>query len=285
MSPRSPQSSWFASFFSSIKHAPLQAPPVLEKPIPRRTTSNGWSIPTEGKRAVRDVEGMGKAGGWLILGVAWIIQSEYAHLPTHHHPPRQQPTSISNTPHNKTGRQSSSSTTDGDDDADVIVFKNKGKGRAPPPEGPESPPPTSSSGTAAQPTPGSNSSSATYESFEIHTPDDDENEMPPERKIKLLYDLFNPLVNLYRHGHIQQHDHVALPPVKASQLPDVLKPQGDSQKGRNVWALGCIVATKVLELPLMATPHLSKDGLMKRNATVIMARYIVSSNKVSVWLS
>jgi len=30
----------------------------------------------EGKRAVRDVEGMGIAGGWLVLGVGWTVDSE-----------------------------------------------------------------------------------------------------------------------------------------------------------------------------------------------------------------
>lgn len=67
---------------------------------------------------------------------------------------------------------------------------------------------------------------------------------------------------------------MALPPVKASELPSALKPQGDKEKGRNVWALGSIVATKVLELPLLATPNLNKDAFMKRNGVIIMARYI-----------
>jgi hypothetical protein len=38
----------------------------------------GWAIPTDGKRAVRDVEGMGVAGGWLVLGLGWLVEEEMA---------------------------------------------------------------------------------------------------------------------------------------------------------------------------------------------------------------
>lgn len=81
-------------------------------------------------------------------------------------------------------------------------------------------------------------------------------------------------MNLYRHRHIQQPDPVALPPVKTSELPNALKPQGDQEKGRNVWALGSIVFTKVLEFPLLATPNHTKEAFMKRNGVIIVTRYI-----------
>lgn len=38
--------------------------------------ANGWSIPRAGKRAVRDVEGMGVAGGWFVLGLGWLVEDE-----------------------------------------------------------------------------------------------------------------------------------------------------------------------------------------------------------------
>lgn len=38
----------------------------------------GWAIPKEGKRAVRDVEGMGIAGGWFVLGLGWIVDGQVA---------------------------------------------------------------------------------------------------------------------------------------------------------------------------------------------------------------
>lgn len=31
----------------------------------------------EGKRAVRDVEGMGVAGGWLLLGLGWVVDNDF----------------------------------------------------------------------------------------------------------------------------------------------------------------------------------------------------------------
>jgi hypothetical protein len=81
---------------------------------------------------------------------------------------------------------------------------------------------------------------------------------------------------MYRHGHIQQHDPVALPPLASSQLPRVLRPQGDNQKGRNVWSLGSTVVIKVLELPLVMASGLNKEESMKRDGIVIVCNYIVS---------
>lgn len=57
---------------------PTSPPPEISPPpIPERTYTDlvgiGWAIPKEGKRAVRDVEGMGIAGGWFVLGLGWIV--------------------------------------------------------------------------------------------------------------------------------------------------------------------------------------------------------------------
>lgn len=43
--------------------------------------ATGWTIPKEGKRAVRDVEGMGVAGGWYVLGLGWIVDGQITLLP------------------------------------------------------------------------------------------------------------------------------------------------------------------------------------------------------------
>ena len=53
-------------------------PRLMEEPKPqvRRLLGDSWSIPKEGKRAQRDVQGMGVAAGWLLLGLAWIIEGE-----------------------------------------------------------------------------------------------------------------------------------------------------------------------------------------------------------------
>lgn len=84
------------------------------------------------------------------------------------------------------------------------------------------------------------------------------------------------LLQLYRHGHIQRHDPVALPPIPFSQLPQALRPHGDKEKGRNVWYLGGVVAARVLELPLLHITTLSTESRQKRDGVIIMAQYIVS---------
>ena len=53
--------------------------PVPESPVQTaKAVAVGWAIPTDGKRAVRDVEGMGIAGGWLVLGLGWLVEEEMA---------------------------------------------------------------------------------------------------------------------------------------------------------------------------------------------------------------
>ena len=67
------------------------------------------------------------------------------------------------------------------------------------------------------------------------------------------YDLLQPLLHLYRHGHIQASDPVFLPPIASTQLPAVLRPIRDMQKGRNAWALGAVVAGKLMLLNSLCT--------------------------------
>ena len=50
--------------------------PSLDKDRKYDLVSNGWAMRKEGKRAVRDVEGMGVAGGWLVLGIGWTVDAE-----------------------------------------------------------------------------------------------------------------------------------------------------------------------------------------------------------------
>lgn len=162
---RSPQTSWFASIFRSSSPA---VSPGVEKLSPRLIT-NGWSLPTDGKRAVRDVEGMGKAGGWLILGIGWLIDGEVQRSTSNRIPPRSQAISHSN---------------DVESDEDMIVFDLKGKGRAGSRPFRQSP---------HQCIPAiSNSSSTTEESFDLPTPEDDEDTCRHSWKtIKLLVSPMN----------------------------------------------------------------------------------------------
>lgn len=105
------------------------------------------------------------------------------------------------------------------------------------------------------------------------------------------YNLLCPLVSLYRHGQIQAHDPVYLPPINAAQLPECLQPQGDLEKRRNAWHLGSVVAKALVQLQILRTGSLGKgkgkaDSKMdkRRTAVAIMANYLVSPNCWSVKL-
>lgn len=100
------------------------------------------------------------------------------------------------------------------------------------------------------------------------------------------FDLLSTLLRLYRHGHIQAADPVALPPITSSKLPRVLRPQGDAEKARNVWRLGGVVANKLRGLRIVKKPAKRWSGdeqhdakwrkiESKRAAGKIMANYVV----------
>jgi hypothetical protein len=63
-----------------IFRSPPTSPPntVDSGKQPSRRVTVGWGIPREGNKAVRDVEGMGVAGGWLVLGLGWLVEEELA---------------------------------------------------------------------------------------------------------------------------------------------------------------------------------------------------------------
>lgn len=56
-----------------------QSPPA-HSPSPMRKhidlVASGWQMPKVGKRVVRDVEGMGVAGAWFVLGLGWAVRAE-----------------------------------------------------------------------------------------------------------------------------------------------------------------------------------------------------------------
>lgn len=62
------------SFFAPAEPEVAQSPPER---VYTDIVSNGWAIPTDGKKAVRDVEGMGVAGGWYVLGLGWIVDGQH----------------------------------------------------------------------------------------------------------------------------------------------------------------------------------------------------------------
>lgn len=65
-------------FFSSPPVTPTVASPTerLQEQQHQRPVAVGWGIPRYGNRAVRNVEGMGLASAWLVLGLGWLVESE-----------------------------------------------------------------------------------------------------------------------------------------------------------------------------------------------------------------
>lgn len=62
-----------------FRSPPISPSSTLDSPKqPARRITVGWGIPREGNKAVRDVEGMGVAGGWLVLGLGWLVEEEMA---------------------------------------------------------------------------------------------------------------------------------------------------------------------------------------------------------------
>nr|XP_019050745.1 hypothetical protein I302_01187 [Kwoniella bestiolae CBS 10118]OCF29675.1 hypothetical protein I302_01187 [Kwoniella bestiolae CBS 10118] len=136
---------------------------------------------------------------------------------------------------------------------------------------PENTPPidlSDSTDTICPPKAGSNPSSTsgrTSESTMLKTPGDalvddpfnqDQNQDIEDAAkdlevLQTMYNLLQPLLKLYRHGHIQSHDPVALPPISLSTLPAILRPRNETEKGRNVWKLGHVVASKIKLLDLL----------------------------------
>ena len=76
---------------------------------------DGWIIRKEGKIAVRDVEAMGVAGGWFVLGIAWVVEQELE-------PGRLASSSAHENAEGPTSFRES--------EDDVLVWHSKGKGKA-----------------------------------------------------------------------------------------------------------------------------------------------------------
>jgi len=67
-------------FREFVFRSPPISPPTESAAQMAKPVAVGWAIPTDGKRAVRDVEGMGVAGGWLVLGLGWLVEEEMAKI-------------------------------------------------------------------------------------------------------------------------------------------------------------------------------------------------------------
>ncbi|WVQ85745.1 hypothetical protein IAT38_007912 [Cryptococcus sp. DSM 104549] len=294
------------SFFSRLFGSPVSPPPATSPTLGSPTTtterrkpvdliSAGWQIPKEGKRAVRDVEGMGVAGAWFVLGLGWIVQAELEREKQEIRDAMKASEKNKVEPVVWSARDRLSSPEAGDDE--VIVFSGKGKGKqraGAPGTG------TGATGgladsvatlssvetvTRSVPETAASGSERTDESSELKTPatgdvgrfeEEDESEGGP---LSAMYELLRPLLRLYRHGHIQQQDPVALPPISLQQLPPCLRPRNEVDKGRNVWYLGRVVMQHLVKLKLLtevAGSPREKSNDRVRSAVVVLTHYILA---------
>ncbi|WVR05550.1 hypothetical protein IAU60_002569 [Kwoniella sp. DSM 27419] len=280
----------------------------------RRTTADlvasGWQIPREGKRAVRDVKGMGVAAAWFVLGLGWLVQAqvELEKEVERTMLSRDVTRFLASIPdaHVRT-----ESTTDPDEEPLTFDLKAKGKGprrqvqvvvsslRDTIPDVP-APPKTAhelavddtdtssdisdSTATIRPPNSGPGSSEGTTESPMVQTPGTGiihaYNGQRTEKNLEglqMMYDLLVPLLHLYRHGHIQSQDPLALPPIAMSALPASLRPRNESDKRRNVWHLGGILAARLAKLGLLSEDRDHTADLSKlRGGVNILTNYILA---------
>ncbi|WWC60676.1 uncharacterized protein I303_103251 [Kwoniella dejecticola CBS 10117] len=262
---------------SASSSSPTTRPPIPVRKPTVDLVASGWQIPKEGKRAVRDPHSMGVAGAWFVLGLSWIVQSEIEtekrRREKSQHALALRVDIVTPTIRTHPNHQSM-------DEEEILSFDPKTKVKRAAPQAKavehkeatltsnedhveESTMPLSDSVETICP-PKSNPSSSsgrTLESPMVRTPGDALVEDPfgediedTARDVEVLqtmYDLLQPLLKLYRHGHIQSQDPVALPPISLQTLPTILRPRTETEKRRNVWRLGYVVASKMASLDLL----------------------------------
>ncbi|WWC96602.1 hypothetical protein V866_003471 [Kwoniella sp. B9012] len=280
-------SKFFGSSSSSSSHANNTLRPIPFRRPTLDLVASGWQIPKNGKRAVRDVKSMGVAGAWFVLGLSWLVQEELEIEKKQVNNREQKQIShpvkiVSGTTSDGINLNAEHAGDDLIGEEEVLSFDLKGKLKHRN-EDRLNRRTTSDAVTGIDPNvertlsdsvdtlcpPKSNPSSnsgRTSESTLIRTPGDGLVDDPFEREkedvdiedtarklevMQTMYNLLQPLVKLYRHGHIQPQDPVSLPPISLQALPIVLRPRNEAEKGRNVWRLGHVVASKIALLDMM----------------------------------
>ncbi|KAL7423992.1 CTP synthase ura7 [Cryptotrichosporon argae] len=219
----------------------VRAVPRAPRPERKLSTSPppAWTLPTHGRRVVRDVERLGTAAGWLVLGLAWVVDAELA----------------------REGR------------AAARRPRTHARARTPP----RTPPNDGAADTTPPSLRSMSTAESLLPSTPAEESDEERTDQSAVR-LYLLYDLLSSLVQLYRHGHVQAGDAVFLPPLAASDLPRALRQEGNAQKGRNAWTLGAVVAAAVVQLQILNDGNMAlrvdHDGAT-REGTVIIAKYIL----------
>ncbi|WWC68294.1 uncharacterized protein I206_102218 [Kwoniella pini CBS 10737] len=272
----------FSKFFGNDSTSYSISTSGSHVPVPiRRPTvdlvASGWQIPKEGKRAIRDPHSMGVAGAWFVLGLSWLVETEIAREEekSKRRPARAFkviPVDVLNPEVSSNGKDETAC------EDEILSFDPKTKVKRAIPQTKvgsligntahhndleESDILLSDSVDTICP-PKSNPSSSsgrTLESPMIRTPGDALTDDPFNAEIQdtakdlevlqTMYDLLQPLLSLYRHGHIQSQDPVALPPITLQTLPSILRPRTETEKRRNVWRLGQVVASKISVMKLL----------------------------------
>ncbi|OXB38686.1 hypothetical protein J007_01496 [Cryptococcus neoformans] len=269
-----PGTSLWRKLFGAISTP--QSPSPAHSSSPTRTgidlVACGWQMPKVGKRAVRDAEKMDVAGAWFVLGLGWTVRVEMEHEK------RLRKKAVI--------KPSKETFEDSEEEAIFTKRKIKGKGRLhsstiyiTPSQRADDPFPIG----AGSPKTAHSESTKTEESSLVETPamgdvesfeNEDESEM---ESLSIMYDLLSPLLRLYRQGHIQSQDPVALPPISLQQLPPALRPKNEADKGRNVWWLGRVVAQQLIKLDILKTAKGEGQKEQLRKAVVVSVNYMIAT--------
>nr|KIR48598.1 hypothetical protein I312_01667 [Cryptococcus bacillisporus CA1280] len=222
-----------------------QSPPA-HSPSPTRKhielVAGIWQMPKVGKRVVRDVEGMGVAGAWFVLGLGWAVRAEAERE-------KRLRGKVIIKPSKETFE---------DSEEEVIFTKGKGKGKErlhssiiniAPSQYAYDP----YSLGIASPRTALSESTKTDESSLIRTPaimgDAESLEDEDESEAESL----------------------------SIMLPPALRPKNEADKGRNVWWLGRVVAQQLINLDVLKVPKGEGRKEQLRKAVVVSANYIIAT--------
>ncbi|WVN85486.1 uncharacterized protein L203_100632 [Cryptococcus depauperatus CBS 7841] len=277
-------SPWSRYFPLSTHTSPAPTSPAIERSR-NDFIAGGWQIPRDEKRTVCDVEDMGVASAWFILGLAWIVQSEHERQ----HSKRQETwVRIKQT------TQQFRYDTKSPQGERAFMFEPKNLKNS------VSVPATAKtfgtglqspvlpfSGTTISKTctePGKIEKSSPLDTVGVGLVLDTEDE--ESEILSHIYRLLQPLLRLYTHEHIQSVDPPYLPSLALSQLPHILRPHSERDKGRNAWNLGKVVAKEILKLRVVCSqdgksPNSSVIGHAQskkqlRMAVVVLTTYILA---------
>ena len=290
-SPLSSISTFFASFFTPTTPTPApDAPSPTPAPKPRTNiAANGWSIPLSGKRAVRDVPTMGEAAGWCILGLAMCVEAQVradaAAVKGHRRsPPLEMASRGSRRRLERVGSGSASGSGGTEESSLVRTPYEEWRDEEGGAEGDAERRLRLLVSWCAALCPifacvwsmalGPRTSTWL---FLARRPN-----LPPHSCIANAVQPLTPVgppptppPTLPRRPNPTTRSPSPLPSISPADLPALLQPQGDLEKGRNAWQLGGVVARRVVELGAVGVAGPAGVEWV-RQGVFVMASYIVS---------